>query len=128
MKRIVPLMLIGLLCSCAGFSRMCSSTCAGAMGADWVIVQMDGFGRVMRCWELHDVSVANEGESDGIYWRSGDGHLVHISGHYNRVQVAHRSWDNAFSELGITREACAQVRKGSVAVHPEIKVRVEAKE
>lgn len=122
MKRLIPLLLIGLLCSCAGLSRNCSSSCAGAYGADWVVVQMDGFGRVMRCWELHDVSAANEKDSDGIYWESEDGHLVHISGHYNRVQVAHSDWDNAFHELGITQEACTRVRSRDVAVHPEFQV------
>ena len=122
MKRLVPLLLIGLLCSCAGFSRMCSSSCAGAVGADWVVVQMGGFGRVMRCWELRDVSVANEGQSDGIYWESEDGHLVHVSGHYNCVQVTHSGWDKAFSELGITKEICTQVREGNIAVHPEFRV------
>jgi hypothetical protein len=110
-KRLGIALLLLVLCSCAGLSRSCSSCWAGAAGANWIVVQMDAFGRVMRCWELHGVSIANEESSDGIYWKSGDGHLVHISGFYNRVQVEHDGWGEAFKELGMTKEICKQARK-----------------
>jgi hypothetical protein len=84
---------------------------------------MDGFGRVMRCWELHDVSIANEDSSDGIYWESSDGHLVHISGFYNRVQVEHKGWDEAYAELGLNKMVCTRVREGMIAVHPELQIK-----
>ena len=128
MRRLQVALLLLLLCGCAGISRKCSSCCAGAVGADWIVVQMDGFGRVMRCWELHDVSIANEESSDGIYWESADGHLVHISGFYNRVQVEHSGWDQAYREMGINKKICTKVRNGMIAVHPELQIRPEAED
>lgn len=77
-----------LLTSCAGWQRTCSSSFATTFGSDWIIVQFGADGRPFNCWRLEGVSVANEEHSDGIYWQSEDGHLVHISGFYNRVQVS----------------------------------------
>lgn len=125
MRKLSIAFLVLVLCSCAGMQRECTSCCASELGSDWVIVQMDGFGRVMRCWELHDVSVANESSSDGIYWQSEDGHLVHISGFYNRVQVDHGGWDEAYAELGLTKEVCTRVRAGTIAVQPEMHIKAE---
>lgn len=114
MRKLTFALLLLLLCSCAGIGRRCSSACASGLGADWIIVQLDGFGRPMRCWELHDVSVANEEASDGVYWNSSDGHLVHISGFYNRIQVENKGWDVAYGELGLTKELCAAIGKGTL--------------
>ncbi len=98
------------LAGCASTSRSCSSCSADTFGADWVVVQMDNDGRPYRCWELRDVSVVSS-EGDGVYWKDRDtGNLVHISGHFNRVQVVGDSWDRAFSALGLTRTTCAAVR------------------
>lgn len=99
-----------VVAGCAGTQRGCAASCAQSYGADWVIVQMDMMGSPYRCWVLTDVSVANEEHSDGIYWLSPDGHLVHISGHYNRVQVHGSRWDSAFSEVGMTRQMCDEVQ------------------
>ncbi len=109
-KFFVYLFVLTLLSGCAGFERGCYSAGAGAFGADWVIVQMDDRGIPYRCWTLENVSVSNEEHSDGIYWLSPDGHLVHISGHYNRVQVDGSRWNEAYRELGLTRELCHTVQ------------------
>lgn len=110
MIRKVCVVLLGLLfIGCAGMTRGCASGCASTYGADWIVVQYDMEGRPYRCWELHDVSVANEEHSDGIYWLSSDGHLVHISNNYNRIQVTRSEWDSAFVEAGLTREECASL-------------------
>ncbi len=101
-----------LLVGCAGISRSCSSCQAENFGADWVVVQMDLEGRPFRCWALQDTSIDNEPQSDGIYWKeNGTGNLVHISGLYNRVQVVGGNWNNAFKELGLTKEACGVIRE-----------------
>jgi hypothetical protein len=104
------LALLGLLFGgCAGMQRSCSAGCASDWGADWVVAQYDMAGHPYRCWELHGTSIDNEGASDGVYWLSPDGHLVHISGTYNRVQVEGGQWDSAYRELGLTAEECARL-------------------
>jgi hypothetical protein len=97
------------LAGCAGMDRSCASCNAQNFGADWVVVKMDMQGHPYRCWQLRKVSIANEPHSDGIYWKSPDGHLVHISGHYNRVQVEKENWKSAFAELGLTEQACKTI-------------------
>lgn len=99
------------LSGCAGFQRGCSSSIAASLGADWVVVQMDDRGVPYRCWTLEDTSITNEENSDGIYWLSPNGHLVHISGHYNRVQVEGGRWAEAYQELGLTAELCRSVQE-----------------
>lgn len=119
MRKFNAIILMLLLTGCAGVSRQCSSCWAEAAGANWIVVQMDGFGRVMRCWELPNTSIDNEPGSDGIYWKSPDGHLVHLSGHYNRVQVDGGDWDQAFKELGMTKEMCETARERYLLLQPE---------
>lgn len=105
----LSLCLFVLLVGCAGLERGCSASWAETVSSNWIIVQLAADGTPFRCWELRDVSVGNEERSDGIYWLSEDGHLVHISGFYNRVQVE-RDWASAYSELGLTASSCEQVR------------------
>ena len=91
---------------CEGAMRSCSNTNANSFGADWVVVQYNYDGSLLNCWELQDTSIANEESSDGIYWLSSEGHLVHISGFYNRVQVVDGKWVSAMNEIGIHPEDC----------------------
>jgi len=120
-RRLAIAFLVLLLCSCAGISRKCSSWCADTTGADWIVVQMDMNGHAFRCWELEDVSIANEESSDGIYWKSDEGHLVHISGLYNRVQVKGGHWEDGYRELGLTRDACRTIReRQDLLTRPEV--------
>lgn len=90
---------------CAGFQRDCSSSCNSELGADWIIVQYKYDGVPMNCWKLHDAAVSNETGTDGIYWQY-EGHLVHVSGWYNRVQVAHAQWKQAATTLGVDDDKC----------------------
>lgn len=89
MKRILSLTLLALLLvGCAGFNRGCSAWNAQNFGSDWLVVQYKMDGQPMNCWVLKGESVSNEHSSDGIYWKdTTTGHLVHISGWYNRVQL-----------------------------------------
>ena len=102
--------MTALLFGCAGTQRECSAMSAEEFGANWVVVQMDMGGRPFRCWKLTDVSIANEPHSDGVWWRSREGHLVHISGNYNRVQVNGNNWRTAFSEVGLTEQTCREIQ------------------
>lgn len=100
-----------ILAGCASMGRSCSSWNATNFGADWVVIQMDMNGRPYRCWELHGASITNEQASDGIYWKDPTGgNLMHLSGHYNRVQVVNGDWKSAFAELGLSLDACAQIQ------------------
>ena len=103
---VLSLLLVG----CAGMERDCASCTATSFGGDWVVVQMDYTGKPFRCWELHNVSVSNEQHSDGIYWASQFGHLVHLSNMYNRVQVSGGDWANAYAEVGLTQATCTAIR------------------
>ena len=99
--------LFALCASCAGFERGCASCNAESFGSDWIVVQLSMNGQIIRCWRLDDVSITNEHQSDGIYWReSGSGHLVHISGWYNRVQVSGRNFESAAKTLGVDLTMC----------------------
>lgn len=88
MKTRMKFIALLLLAGCAGIDRGCSSCVAENFSSDWVIVQYKFDGNPFNCWKLNNVSVTNEQNSDGIYWKDSlTGHLVHISGWYNRVQV-----------------------------------------
>jgi hypothetical protein len=104
-KRYWSIALLSLLVGCAGWSRGCSSWCAEQMGADWIIVQYDAMGHPSGCWRVDDESVTNEDSSDGIYWKQ-HGHLVHISGWYNRVQVSGDDYEGAAKLLGVELNQC----------------------
>lgn len=112
MKRRISIhsVLFVMLAGCASMDRGCASCSADSFGADWVVVQMDNDGRPYRCWALRGTSVASE-SGDGVYWKDDkSGNLVHISGHFNRVQVVGGNWDHAYSTLGLTAATCSEVR------------------
>lgn len=108
MKKCYFILLFCLLPACAGFERGCSSDIAQMAGADWLVVQLNAFGEAIRCWQLQGVSIANEPNSDGIYWKDESGNLIHLSGQYNRVQVHRSNWAAAFATLGMKGDSCAE--------------------
>jgi hypothetical protein len=93
--------------SCAGISRDVSSRIASDFGADWIVVQYRFDGTPINCWKLRDVGIDNEPASDGIFWKdSATGHLVHISGWYNRVQVTRHDFASAARLVGVDASSC----------------------
>jgi hypothetical protein len=102
---------------CAGCERGCSDFGADALGANWVVVQYDYQMRPANCWQVKGQSISNEGSSDGIYWVSNSGNLIHLSGWYNRVQVE-GSWETAANELGIDLSRCVGGQYKSVHGDP----------
>lgn len=101
------LFLLAFLSGCAGWSRGCSSEWAGMAGADWIVTTNGADGRVVMCWKLSDTSVANEHATNGIYWKdSNNGHLVHLDGWYNRVQVERGDFASAAKEVGVDLDRC----------------------
>ena len=95
-----------LLLGCAGIQRDCSSCWASNTGGNWIIVQYRFDGTPINCWELRNTPVDNEGHTDGIFWQDKGGHLVHISGWYNRVQVQSERWEEAAATLGVDEARC----------------------
>ena len=111
-RRIITLLIVIMATGCAGISRKCSSCWAKNIGADWLVVELREMdGAPYRCWELKGVSLDNEENSDGIYWKDGGtGNLIHISGSYDYIQVKSNNWDAAYSFFGLTRESCRLIR------------------
>lgn len=121
MKKFWTWLPIIVLAGCAGLGRECSSCNAENFGSDWIIVQQrQTDGRVYNCWLLRDTSVANEGASDGIYWKSMDGHLVHIAGQYSRVQVENGKFKDAAKLVGIDAELCRSGAYPAVTPAPSV--------
>jgi hypothetical protein len=105
---LASLMVLGFITvGCAGMSRDVSSWLAREVGADWIVVQYRWDGIPMNCWRLTGVGISNEPQSDGIFWKdSSTGHLVHIAGWYNRVQVTSGDFVSAAHLTGVDSEAC----------------------
>ena len=106
-RNIVLASLLTMVAACAGFERGCSDWGATTFGADWIVVQYDLNMNPKLCWKLENKSVANETSSDGIYWNNGlYGDLIHVSGHYNFVQVENNNFAGAAKALGVTANNC----------------------
>ncbi len=106
-KRACMLLSLLVLTGCAGMQRSCSSSWAENVGSDWVVAQYRFDGTAMMCWRLKNVAITNESGSDGIYWKdTKSGHLVHISGWYNRVQVTSGDFEEAANLVGVENSKC----------------------
>lgn len=106
-KTFVVVLLTVCLSGCAGFQKSCSSWSAENFASDWVVVQFDFQGKPFNCWKLKNTSVSNESNSDGIWWQdSKSGHLVHLSGWYNRVQVSNGDFEGAAKHLDVSLTQC----------------------
>jgi len=108
MKRWVWLLLVCV--GCASIDRDCASCGASNFGGDWIVLQYGFDGTPINCWQLRNVAIENEHATDGIYWQSSDGHLVHISGWYNRAQVTNGDFAGAARQLGINLASCSEGR------------------
>jgi len=106
MKNLLKCIPFLFLFGCAGYQRGCASGIAQTFGGDWVVVQYKADGNPINCWKLENTSISNEEHSDGIYWLETSGHLVHISGWYNRVQVKGSDFDAAAKLVGVDMKYC----------------------
>lgn len=106
MKNIFKFLPFLFLVGCAGYQRSCASGFASTLGADWIVVQYKADGDPINCWRLSGVSISNEEHSDGIYWLEPSGHLVHVSGWYNRVQVSGGNFSAAADLVGVDSSLC----------------------
>lgn len=102
-------MVLGLvlLTGCAGMQRDCKASCNSSLGADWIVVQYDQLGVPFNCWKLTNASLTSEKGSDGVFWQdTSNGHMVHVGGWYNHVQVDHGDFAQAASSIGIDINKC----------------------
>ena len=104
MKKFVLAIL--MITGCAGIERDCATCTAGNTGSDWIVVQYRNDGQPINCWKLANTAIANEEHTDGIFWQERNGHLVHISGWYNRVQVVGGDYAGAAKSLGVDLTRC----------------------
>lgn len=104
--RYVKLVLAALLCGCAGISKSCSQFGASVGGSDWIVVQFDQTGRPFNCWKLRGAAVDNS-EGGNVDWQDPtNGHLVHITGWENRVQVKDGNFASAARLVGVDEAQC----------------------
>lgn len=104
LNKFFPALL--LLAGCASMQRDCSSCNAGTFGSDWIVLQYGFDGTPINCWRLTNTAISNEQHTDGIFWQDPSGHLVHISGWYNRVQVNNGDFAGAAKSIGIDVDRC----------------------
>ncbi len=108
LRHVLIVLAIFILPSCAGISRSWASCNASNFGSDWIVVQYDVGGIAFNCWKLEGAAIVNEPASDGIYWQDRTtGHLVHLSGWYNRVQVEGKNFAQAAALVGVDVSKCS---------------------
>lgn len=102
-----PVVFALLVMGCASMERGCASGCASTVGSDWLVVRYTMSGEPVACWQLHDAVVTSETGSDGVWWQDREsGHLVHIGGWYDHVQVKGGDFARAASNLGVDIRGC----------------------
>jgi hypothetical protein len=106
MKRSPFILSLLFLTACAGWERDCNSKVASSFGGDWIVLQYGMDGAPINCWKLTGTAISNEEHTDGIFWQDTAGHLVHISGWYNRVQVSNNDFAGAAKAIGIDINSC----------------------
>lgn len=105
-KRALTIGATVFACGCAGMGKSCSQFGASAFGSDWIIVQYAFDGRPFHCWRLTDAPVDSE-SGGNLNWKDkSNGHLVHVTGWENRVQVINGDFETAARLLGIEANQC----------------------
>lgn len=83
---LIALVLVFVIMGPAGIKTSFKGWQASAYGSDWIVVQYAQSGCVITHWKLEDEAIHNESDSDGIYFVTEEGPVVHLSGHYVYVQ------------------------------------------
>lgn len=106
-----------LLAGCASMNRSCSSSITQTFGGDWMITQVAMDGTPFNCWKLENISLTTDENGGGeIQWLDTEtGHLMHVNGWHNQVQVANRDWAGAARELGVDADQCLHGRYPATA-------------
>lgn len=105
-KLTLVLFAMALSASCAGTGKAISQGMASTFGADWIIVQYAQNGTPFHCWKIRDAAV-DDSEGGNINWKDREhGHLVHLTGWENRVQVVGGDYASAGRLLGVDAARC----------------------
>lgn len=106
MKRAIVVLLALSLSACASLQKGCSQATANTFGSDWIVVQFDQSGKPFNCWKLRG-AVVESGTGGNVDWKdTNTGHLVHITGWENRVQVSNGDFASAAKLLGVDEAKC----------------------
>ena len=107
MKRLTVFVFVAFTAACAGMNKMCSQTGASMFGSDWIVAQYDFNGKPFHCWKLRNAAV-DSSEGGNVDWKDPNGgHLVHLTGWENRVQVKDGDFVGAGQLIGIDANQCA---------------------
>lgn len=71
-----------------------------------IVIQNDDQGRPVRCWELLQTKTYGGGRS--IVWYQ-NGERIEIQ-QFSHIEVREDDWESGFKQLGISREACAEIQ------------------
>ena len=106
MRKLIILALLASCVGCAGTGKACSQMGASAFGSDWIIVQYRQDGTAFHCWKVRDAAV-DSGQGGNIDWKDRQtGHLMHITGWENRIQVAGGDFETAGRLVGVDSNLC----------------------
>lgn len=103
---LIALFALSTMTGCKQFAKDVAQKRAGMFGGDWIVVQYAMDGRPFHCWKLSGVSLSGT-EGGSVDWKdSGNGHLVHLTGWENRVQVVGGDFDGAAEIVGVNASIC----------------------
>lgn len=115
MKRALLIIGLAFTTACAGNAKACSQFSAQSFGSDWIVVQFAQDGHAFNCWKLHGAAVGSS-EGGNVDWQDRvNGHLVHITGWENRVQVVRGDFEGAAALVGVDATRCNN------GVYPSVK-------
>ena len=105
--RLWRVALVALLTTgCASTYKGCAQFGASAFGSDWIVVQYAQDGTPFHCWKLRGASVTGT-EGGSVDWQdTSNGHLVHLTGWENRVQVVRGDFQTAAKLVGVDADRC----------------------
>lgn len=105
--RSSAILLVLLTTACAGTQKQCAAYKASRFGADWIVVQYTQDGRPFHCWKLTGVAL-DSGTGGNVDWKDPGGHMMHITGWENRVQVVDRDFAGAARLVGVDASRCGE--------------------
>lgn len=107
LRRVVLIGFLVMSSACAAMQKSCSQAGASTFGSDWIVVQFDQSGHPFNCWKLRGAVVESSGGGNVDWKDTATGHLVHITGWENRVQVSNGDFASAARLLAVDDALCA---------------------
>jgi hypothetical protein len=107
MRKVILMIVLSVFTvGCAGMSKSCTQFNASSFGSDWIVAQYTTDGKAFHCWKLRGAVVEGT-EGGSVDWKdTTNGHLVHLTGWENRVQVVGGDFDTAGKLVGVDASLC----------------------